>query len=77
MLTAPTDSLFITGAIEALEGRIVGYANLPGASLHTLTDKVIIVLLTGELCKLMVKVEPKIYQNICDVQQERKTHVAR
>ena len=60
--TASTDSLFITEAIDALEGRIVGHANLPGAFLHTLTDKNIVVLLTGELCKLMVKIKPKIYR---------------
>ena len=45
-----------------MEGRIVGYADLPGAFLHTLTDEKIIVLLSGELCELMVKVDPKLYR---------------
>ena len=59
--TVATDSVFITGAIDAHEGRDVAFADLPGAFLHTLTDEKIIVLLTGELCELMVKVDPTLY----------------
>ena len=59
---ASADSLFITSAIDALEWRTMGYADLPRAFLHTLTDKKIVVLLTGELGKLMVKVEHKLYR---------------
>ena len=37
--TVATDSVFITGAIDAHEGRDVAFADLPGAFLHTLTDE--------------------------------------
>ena len=56
-----TDSVLITSAIDAHEGRYVAFANLPGAFLHTVTDKKVIVLLNGELCELMVKVDPTQY----------------
>ena len=55
--------MFVTGAIDALEDRIMGYINVLVALLHTLTDGKIVMLLTGKLCELMVKVELKIYRN--------------
>ncbi len=36
--------------------------DLPGAFLHTLTDKKVIMILKGVLCELMCKVAPKIYR---------------
>ena len=68
--TAWNDSLFITGAIDAKEGRDVAYADMPGAFLHTLTDEKIVVLLTGELCELMVKVEPSLYRKYVTVDRK-------
>ena len=63
--TSPTvaiDSVFITGAIDAHERRDVAYADLPGAFLHTETDEKVVMMLTGELCELMVKVDPTLYR---------------
>ena len=60
--TASTDALFITGAIDAFECRDVAFADMPGAFLTSKTDEKVIVKLTGELCELMVKVDPKIYR---------------
>ena len=60
--TAARDAIFIQSAIDAMEGRDVAYADMPGAFLHTKTDEHVIVLLTGELCELMVAVDPKIYR---------------
>jgi hypothetical protein len=60
--TVATDSVFLTGAIDAYQRRDVAYIDLPGAFLHTLTDEKIIMVLRGELCELMCLVEPKLYR---------------
>ena len=57
-----TDSVFITGAIDAFEGRETAKCDLPGAFLHTVTDEKVIMVLRGELCDLMVKVNPQLYR---------------
>ena len=60
--TVAMDSTFITGAIDAYENRDVATCDLPGAFLHTVTDEKVIMVLRGELCELMVKVDPKLYR---------------
>jgi hypothetical protein len=61
-----TDSVLITGAIDAYEGRDDALCDLPGAFLHTLTDKKVIMILCGELCELMCMIDPKLCQKyIC------------
>jgi hypothetical protein len=57
-----TDSVFLTGAVDAHQGRDVTFIDLPGAFLHTLTDKKISMILRGELCKLMCMIDPKLYR---------------
>lgn len=37
-------------------------ADLPGAFLNTVTDELVFMVLKGELCELMVRVNPKIYR---------------
>ena len=60
--TAATDSVFITGAIASHENRDVVTMDLPGAFLTTLTDELIFMVLKGNLCKLMCRVNPKLYR---------------
>ena len=62
MPTVMTDSVFIQGAIGAYEKRHTVTTDLPGAFLHTVTDEKVIMVLRGELCDLMVKVNPKLYR---------------
>jgi hypothetical protein len=57
-----SDSVFITGAINACENRDVATMDLPGAFLNTVTDEVVIMVLKDELCELMCKVNPKLYR---------------
>ncbi len=56
------DSVFITGAIAAHKNHDVTTMDLQGAFLKTLTDKLIFILLKGDLCKLMCRVNPKLYR---------------
>jgi hypothetical protein len=60
--TMATESVFITAAIEAHEGRHVTIFDILGAYMHTETDEDIIMVLEGRLAELMVKVAPNIYQ---------------
>jgi hypothetical protein len=60
--TASTDSVFMIGAVNAHERRDVVTADLPGAFLNTVTDELVFMVLKGELCELMVRVNPKIYR---------------
>ncbi len=63
MPTIATESVFITGVIEAHEGRRVACFDIPGAYLHAdcsgKGEK--FMLLEGQLAELMVLVEPKMY----------------
>eukprot|EP00804_Cyclotella_cryptica_P017574 CCRYP_006738-RC/>CCRYP_006738-RC protein AED:0.40 eAED:0.33 QI:0/-1/0/1/-1/1/1/0/582 len=60
--TVATDSVFLTGAVDAYQGRDVAFIDLPGAFLHTITDEKIIMILRGELCELMCMIDPKLYR---------------
>ncbi len=67
------DSIFITGAVDAYEGRSVGTVDVPGAFLHTwLTDEKVIMVLKGELCELIVKVDPKLYTKYVTIDSRGK-----
>jgi hypothetical protein len=52
----------MVGAINAHEERDVATADLPGAFLNTVTDELVFMVLKGELCELMVRVNQKIYR---------------
>lgn len=59
--TACMDSVFITGAINAHEGRDVATMDLPGAFLNTVTDEMVIMVLKDELCEMMCRVKLELY----------------
>ncbi|KAL7474817.1 hypothetical protein ACHAW6_002980 [Cyclotella cf. meneghiniana] len=64
--TVATDSVFITGAVDAFQSRDVAFLDLPGAFLHTPTDEKVSMTLRGELCELMCLVDPKLYRkHVC------------
>ncbi len=50
--TVGIDLMFITSAIDANEEWEVATCNLPGAFLHTITDKKVIMVMRNELCNL-------------------------
>ena len=60
--TVLTESVLITAAIEATEGRDVAVIDLPGAFLHAEMDEVVHMVLRGRLAELMVKFAPQIYR---------------
>ncbi len=57
-----TNGVFITGAIEAWEERVIACFDIPGAFLCANCEEGdIFMLLRGQLAELMVLVEPKMY----------------
>eukprot|EP00804_Cyclotella_cryptica_P017643 CCRYP_006765-RB/>CCRYP_006765-RB protein AED:0.45 eAED:0.45 QI:0/0/0/1/1/1/2/0/181 len=60
--TVATDAVFLTRADDAHQGQDMAFIDLPGVFLHTLTDEKIIMVLRGELCKLMCMIDPKLYR---------------
>ena len=59
--TVATDSVFMTGVVDALEGRAVAILDIANAFLQAKNDKKIIMLIRGRLVEMMVAVEPSLY----------------
>ena len=60
--TVSTDSVFITGVINAKEERDNMTFDIPGAFVTTKTDEHIIMSLRGHLCEIMTRIDPKLYR---------------
>jgi hypothetical protein len=60
--TVSTDSVFLTCAIEAMEGRDVATIDLPGAFLHADCDDYVLMSFQGRLAELMVLAAPETYR---------------
>ena len=61
MPTVATESVLLTAAVDAHEGRYLATFDIPEAHLCTETDKYVVNLLGGALSHLMEKVVPSIY----------------
>lgn len=60
--TVYIESIFISCAIEASEGRCVAIIDLPGAFLHADCPDHVIMCFHGRLAELMVLVAPQVYR---------------
>ncbi len=60
--TGSTETVFITGVIEAHKGRMIACFDIPGAYLHAdcTGDGDKFMLLKGQLAEILVLVEPKL-----------------
>ncbi len=68
--TVATESVFITVVIDAHKGRAVACFDIPGAFLHTNSDKDITMVLKGRLAELMVQVAPNLYRKYISVDRK-------
>ena len=59
--TVATDSVFVTGTISAHEERDNMSFDIPGAFVTTKTNEYVIMTLRGPLCKIMTRIDPKLY----------------
>ena len=60
--TAAQESVFITSAIDAKEGREVAVSNLPGAFMQTdMDNKIVHIKFQGAMADLLIKIAPKVY----------------
>ena len=56
-----TDSVFITGVVDANERRAVEMLDIQNALLHAENDEYFLMWLRGNLSELLVKVDPSLY----------------
>jgi hypothetical protein len=73
-VAAPTvalKSVFITSTIDAKESRKVVTVDIPGAFLHTDNKDYITTMMVGTLAELMVKTNPKLYQQYVILEKGR------
>jgi hypothetical protein len=60
--TVSTESMFITAAIAASEGRRVRCHDVPSAFVNTDVDENVLMVLKGELAEMMVHIAPQMYR---------------
>jgi hypothetical protein len=60
--TVATDNIFVTGLVDAREGRSVAILDIANAFLHADNDEKILMLLRGKLAEIMVKIDPLLYR---------------
>ena len=60
--TISTDSIFLTGVVDAHEKQAIAILDIANAFLHRDNDKKILMLLRGKLAELMVQVHPIVYR---------------
>jgi hypothetical protein len=73
--SAPTvaiESVFLTSVVDAKEGRRVITLDIPGAFMQTDIDEVIHVRLEGAMARLLVKVNPKLYEQYLEKDRNGK-----
>ena len=71
--TAATESVLITAAIGATEGREVSVIDSPGAFLTADTDKEVIFILENEMVKAMLEIDKDLYgKYVIHVKNEKK-----
>ncbi len=69
--TVSTEAVIITVVVDAYEGRVVTYFNIPGAFLHANSGEDITMILKRRLAKLMVQVVPNLYRKYISVDRRR------
>ena len=60
--TVSTDSIFLTGVVDAHEMQAIAILDIANAFLHVENDEKILVILCGKLDKIMVQVDPPMYR---------------
>ena len=65
-----TDSIFLTGVVDAKEGREVAILDIANAFLHAENDERILMLLRGKLAEMMVKIDPSLYRKYVTFSQK-------
>ncbi len=64
VLPVALESVFIPSTIDSKESRKVVMVDIPGAFLHADNKDYVIMKVVGMLAELMVKTNPKLYQQL-------------
>jgi hypothetical protein len=68
--TVSTESTFITAAIAASKRRKVRCYDIPSAFVNTDVDEDVLIVLKGELAKMMVQIAPQVYRKYVAVDKK-------
>ena len=60
--TVATNSIFLTGVVDARERRDIAILDIANAFLHATNDKKVLMVLWGKLAEMMVAVDPELYR---------------
>ena len=60
--TVITESIFLTGVIDAHEGRAVAVLDIANAFLQADNDETVNMVLRGKLAEMMVRLDPSVYR---------------
>jgi hypothetical protein len=71
--TVSTESVFITSAIAVSEKRKVKCYDIPSAFMNTDVDEDVLMVLNGELAKMMIQIAPQTYQKYMTVDRKGAT----
>jgi len=70
--TAATESAMLSCAIDAMEGRDVATADIPGVFMHEDMDETVHIRLEGTMAELLTKIDPPLYRK-CACTENSKT----
>jgi hypothetical protein len=70
-MTVALESVFITSTIDAKESMKVVMVDIPGAFLHADNKDYVIMKMVGMSAELMVKTNPKLYQQYVILEKGR------
>ena len=65
-----TDSIFLTGVVDAREGREVAILDIANTFLRAENDERILLFLRGKLTEMMVKIDPSLYRKYVTFSQK-------
>ena len=60
--TVSTDSIFLTGVVNAHEKQAIAFLDITNAFLHAENDEKVLMLLRGKLAEMMVQVDTIMYR---------------
>jgi hypothetical protein len=67
--TVAIESVMLSATVDAKEGRDVVAVDIPGAFMQADIDEVVYVKFEGEIAKMLVRIDPKLYRK-CYVKDE-------
>ena len=78
--TVAMEDLLLTFVIDAIERRDVAQCDIPGAFMQSImengtSDEKVTMKLEGLMVQIILKIDPKLYEKICDNRTRETCHI--